>query len=287
VDREKTCPFLLRTFVKVNGFHNLSLFEDNRLPIEDEHQLYTWKDATLRELVTYVRSLPPTSLSLTLRHPAARYSFKLVFPDATSRGRMTTKELGSVTAKDVAKVSDLRVADAPDSTMELDTPTSPADTKGDQERTLDELRVVPGDWLLVAVHVPAKAMGLSIAGAAGPSTPAGFGIRGAAPIAAPGAGRGLRGSTDAGWGRGRGDPALGGHWRGRGAAPATGRGGPGRDADRERERRDADRAKRPSPSGRDRDRRPSPTGRDRDADRHRSRSRSPAKSRSRSPPRRR
>lgn len=38
----QTCPFLLRTFVKVNGFHSISLFDENKLPVEDEHQLYTW-----------------------------------------------------------------------------------------------------------------------------------------------------------------------------------------------------------------------------------------------------
>lgn len=38
----QTCPFLMRTFVKVNGFHPLAVFESNKLPIDDEYQIYTW-----------------------------------------------------------------------------------------------------------------------------------------------------------------------------------------------------------------------------------------------------
>ncbi|KAG8934163.1 hypothetical protein FRC00_012460 [Tulasnella sp. 408] len=186
-ERDKTCPFLLRTFVKVNGFHNLQLFEDNRLPVEDEHQIHTWKDATLREVVTYLRSLPPTALSLSLRHPSARYAFRVVFPDVTSRGKMTSKDLGTVWAKDVIDLSSLASKDDTDptgvNTMDIDSSELPLPKNGDLIRTLDELRVVPGDWLLVAVHLPQKAMGMSIAGAAGAASgPSGNGpARGAPP----------------------------------------------------------------------------------------------------------
>ncbi|KAG8924125.1 hypothetical protein FRC01_011907 [Tulasnella sp. 417] len=155
-ERDKTCPFLLRTFVKVNGFHSLQLFEENRLPIEDEHQIYTWKDATLREVVTYLRSLPPTALSLSLRHPSARYAFKVVFPDVTSRGKMAAKDLGTVWAKDVIDPSSLASKEDTDpagvNTMEIDSSEPPATKNGDLARTLDELRVVPGDWLLPLAH---------------------------------------------------------------------------------------------------------------------------------------
>ncbi|KAG8903074.1 hypothetical protein FRB99_003780 [Tulasnella sp. 403] len=303
VDREKTCPFLLRTFVKVNGFHPIALFEDNRLPVEDEHQIYTWKDATLREVVTYLRSLPPGALSLTLRHPAARFSFKLVFPDATSRGQMATKELGTVHARDLIDTSQLKPEEEDTAAMEVDQTTT-KDWKPDDGRTLEELRVMAGDWLLVCVHLPQKAMGMAIAGAAGnaptlpTNAPSGsrVGGRGAAASAAwasgPNSRGGGRGAPQAEWGRGRGsDLASGGHWRGRGGASGVGRGSSARDGDRDRP---GPRDRRPSPSGRDRDRRPSPTGRDRDRDKYRSRSRSRSRSprsrsrsRSRSPPRRR
>ncbi|KAG8919208.1 hypothetical protein FRC02_001822 [Tulasnella sp. 418] len=292
VDRQKTSPFLLRTFVKVNGFHRIGLFEDNELPIADEHQIYTWRDATLKELVTYLRSLPPSTLTLTLRHPAAKYSFRLVFADATSRGRIASKELGTVHAKDVINPSLLSqdLDDTPQQSMDLDT------SKADGDRTLEELRVVPGDWLTVAVYVPSRAAGLNIAGAAAttpteaPSRGSGLSIRGGAN----GFGRGLGRGADSGWGRGQqsspvdapggrwgrggGEVGGGGHWRGRGQPPsAAGRGGAGRDLG---SRRDPPRERRPSPTGRDRDR---------ERERSRSRSRSPKRrpspsySRSRSP----
>ncbi|KAH6908184.1 hypothetical protein BKA70DRAFT_1427421 [Coprinopsis sp. MPI-PUGE-AT-0042] len=47
-----TTPFLIRAFVKVDRFHRLNVFEDGALPTADEHQVFTWKDATLRELLT-------------------------------------------------------------------------------------------------------------------------------------------------------------------------------------------------------------------------------------------
>ena len=35
-------PFLVRTFVKIGGFHRIALFEDGTLPTTDEQQLFTW-----------------------------------------------------------------------------------------------------------------------------------------------------------------------------------------------------------------------------------------------------
>lgn len=50
VDRETTCPFLLRVFCKENSRHMLEDFIANKAPEQDELQIYTWPDATLREL---------------------------------------------------------------------------------------------------------------------------------------------------------------------------------------------------------------------------------------------
>ena len=41
VDREKTCPLLLRVFVGKRGHHRTEEFQRGRLP-EDELQMYTW-----------------------------------------------------------------------------------------------------------------------------------------------------------------------------------------------------------------------------------------------------
>lgn len=38
----QTAPFLIRTFVKIGGFHRLTLFEDGTLPTTDEQQIFTW-----------------------------------------------------------------------------------------------------------------------------------------------------------------------------------------------------------------------------------------------------
>ena len=38
----QTTPFLVRTFVKIGGFHRLTQFEDGLLPTTDEQQLFTW-----------------------------------------------------------------------------------------------------------------------------------------------------------------------------------------------------------------------------------------------------
>lgn len=46
-------PFLVPCFVQPNAFHSLTLFEDRRLPTQDEYALYASEDSTLVD----VRSL--------------------------------------------------------------------------------------------------------------------------------------------------------------------------------------------------------------------------------------
>ncbi|KAJ6626880.1 Sin3 associated polypeptide p18-domain-containing protein [Mycena sp. CBHHK59/15] len=77
--REKIVPFLIRTFVKIGSFHRLTLFEDGTLPTTDEQQLFTWKDASLREVLTTLRNTAPHVAEY--RHPLARFSFRTVFAD--------------------------------------------------------------------------------------------------------------------------------------------------------------------------------------------------------------
>jgi len=70
IDREKTAPFLIRAFVKTGSFHRLAQFQDGPLPIVDELQIFTWKDATLYELLTTIRNSAPSTVEY--RHPLAR-----------------------------------------------------------------------------------------------------------------------------------------------------------------------------------------------------------------------
>ncbi|KAG6902213.1 hypothetical protein C0995_003045 [Termitomyces sp. Mi166 len=281
VSREKTAPFLIRTFVKIGSFHRLSLFEDGTLPTTDEQQIFTWKDATLREVLTTLRNTAP--LVPEYRHPLARFSFRIVYADSLAKGRFSQKDLGMVYSRDILgepgslNVTAPRLADE-DGTQE------PSEREK-EERTLDELRFVPGDFLLVAVLLP-KSIG----------TPSEINIKGSG-TGGPGTTNGWRsggvGRGDGGWGGALSGPGAGrggGHWRGESNAPAAGgRGRGGRGGGDFGRERDFDRDRRVPPPRSDspptRGRGYGARGGARGGGGRRSRSRS--FSRSRSPPRRR
>ncbi|EXC17796.1 hypothetical protein L484_023149 [Morus notabilis] len=87
VDREKTCPLLLRVFTKLGGHHNEEDFAVRGKEPKDEVQIYTWKDATLRELTDLVKEVAPAA-----RRRNAKLSFAFVYPD--KRGRFVLKQVG-------------------------------------------------------------------------------------------------------------------------------------------------------------------------------------------------
>ncbi|KAH9605168.1 hypothetical protein KSS87_011124 [Heliosperma pusillum] len=87
VDREKTCPLLLRVFTKVGSHHTHEDFAIRGKEPKDEVQIYTWKDATLRELTDLVKEVSPPA-----RRRDARLSFATVYPDRN--GRMQVKKMG-------------------------------------------------------------------------------------------------------------------------------------------------------------------------------------------------
>ncbi|KAI0722579.1 Sin3 associated polypeptide p18-domain-containing protein [Earliella scabrosa] len=253
VDREKTAPFLIRTFVKIGAYHRLAQFEDGPLPLADEQPVYTWKDATLRELLTTLRASAPNSPEY--RHPLARYSFRAVFADSASRGRFTQKDLGTVYSRDI--LGEPGSLDRPAPRLLEDTEAE-SSTNTEQDRTLDELRFVPGDYLCVMVQLPK--------GATVPAGPGGeLTIKGSA-VGAPATNGGWKGTGsgrgDSGWGGsvapnpGPGIGRGGGHWRGnsgpdapvpRGARGGRGGGDFGRDRDRDRDDRRAPLPRRDSP----------------------------------------
>ncbi|KAH7926786.1 hypothetical protein BV22DRAFT_1008224 [Leucogyrophana mollusca] len=281
VSREKTAPFLIRAFVKVGTFHRLSLFEENTLPTTDEQQIFTWKDATLREVLTTLRNTAPQIPEF--RHPLARYSFRAIYADAANRGRFAQKELGIVYSRDILGEPGSLEAPAPRLLEDTDGENREPSEREKEERTLEELRFVPGDYLCVAILLP---KGATTAAAAGEIT-----IKGtAAPPLANGwkSGSATR-SGDGGWVGGAHTGGLvgrgGGHWRGDSNPPAAGsRGRGGRGGDFAGRDRDFDR-----PRGNDRHggRRDSPPHRGGWGERGgRGTRRSPSISRSRSPPRR-
>ncbi|EYU32901.1 hypothetical protein ABFS83_03G068900 [Erythranthe nasuta] len=87
VDREKTCPLLLRVFTKVGGHHTDEDFAVRGKEPKDEVQIYTWLDATLRELTDLVKEVAPEA-----RRRDAMLSFAFVYPD--KRGRFVVREVG-------------------------------------------------------------------------------------------------------------------------------------------------------------------------------------------------
>ncbi|KAL1546778.1 histone deacetylase complex subunit SAP18-like [Salvia divinorum] len=87
VDREKTCPLLLRVFTKVGGHHTDEDFAVRGKEPKDEVQIYTWMDATLRELTDLVKEVAPEA-----RRRDAMLSFAFVYPD--KRGRFVVREVG-------------------------------------------------------------------------------------------------------------------------------------------------------------------------------------------------
>ncbi|KAL6493087.1 hypothetical protein OROGR_032846 [Orobanche gracilis] len=87
VDREKTCPLLLRVFTKVGSHHTDDDFAVRGKEPKDEVQIYTWMDATLRELTDLVKEVAPEA-----RRRDALLSFAFVYPD--KHGRFVVREVG-------------------------------------------------------------------------------------------------------------------------------------------------------------------------------------------------
>mmetsp|Transcript_15893 Transcript_15893/g.47819 ORF Transcript_15893/g.47819 Transcript_15893/m.47819 type:complete len:239 (+) Transcript_15893:198-914(+) len=91
IDRMKVCPLLLRVFHRQGGHHRLEEFArvTGREEIDDEVQIYTWPDATLRELSDLVKEVQPAA-----RRPTSRMGFALVYPDR--RGHNVMRIVGQV-----------------------------------------------------------------------------------------------------------------------------------------------------------------------------------------------
>jgi len=79
IDREKTCPLLLRVFVSDSGrHHNVNQYRRGSVP-GNELQIYTWMDATLKELTSLVKEVRPDA-----RRKGTCFSFAVVFQDKKS-----------------------------------------------------------------------------------------------------------------------------------------------------------------------------------------------------------
>lgn len=120
VDREKTCPLLLRVFC-ANGRHNpLSEYGRGNVPA-NELQIYTWVDCSLRELTGLIKEVNPDA-----RRRGTYYEFAIVFPDTRAPG-YRIREIG-VTCSGQRGVDD--------------------------NKTLSAVKFDIGDYIDVAITVP-------------------------------------------------------------------------------------------------------------------------------------
>lgn len=89
INREKICPFLIRLFYKENDFNLLEEMNSGRFPSTRELHIYTWMDASLRELTMLIRD----SVDFAKRKDAI-LNFSFIFPD--SKGKYQRKEIGNI-----------------------------------------------------------------------------------------------------------------------------------------------------------------------------------------------
>lgn len=88
IDREKTCPLLLRVFCNTGRHCPVTDYARGSTP-SNELQIYTWLDATLKELTSLVKEV-----NIDARLKGTFFDFAIVFPDSRSFG-YRLREIGS------------------------------------------------------------------------------------------------------------------------------------------------------------------------------------------------
>eukprot|EP00088_Acartia_fossae_P012377 TRINITY_DN16379_c0_g1_i2.p1 TRINITY_DN16379_c0_g1~~TRINITY_DN16379_c0_g1_i2.p1 ORF type:complete len:246 (+),score=81.12 TRINITY_DN16379_c0_g1_i2:70-807(+) len=91
VNREETCPLLLRVFTSSVRHNDITDYERGRTP-ENEIQIYTWMDATLKELTGLIKEVNPDA-----RRRNTYFNFRLVYYDLRA-GRYCFRDIGSTVA---------------------------------------------------------------------------------------------------------------------------------------------------------------------------------------------
>jgi len=90
IDRQKVCPVLLRVFIGRNRHNPLSDYARGKTPA-DELQIYTWIDASLKELAGLIRAVHPDS-----RRRGTSFQFAIVYADP-HKPNYRTREVGTTT----------------------------------------------------------------------------------------------------------------------------------------------------------------------------------------------
>lgn len=80
IDRKKTCPMLIRVFCGLGKHHRSTDFTEAAFP-EGELRIYTWRDATLRELMALIVEAFPAA-----RPVGTSFDFCVVYPNFKARG---------------------------------------------------------------------------------------------------------------------------------------------------------------------------------------------------------
>ncbi|WVR04663.1 hypothetical protein IAU60_001674 [Kwoniella sp. DSM 27419] len=235
-ESETVTPFLIRVFVTKGKHTPLVAFDEGNFPLRDEFQVYGWKSSSPTSLIRLMLpSFPPP-----YRSPLARYSFRHIYVDASSRGLYRSKDLVSFTGRDIFAQSS-SASDAPmdvDADEDMGTGTgengnghgrSRSARKKVEEKSLDEYGFVTGDLLSVSLYVPEPK--IPAGQPAGVGAMAGAGAGGSGPGQGLGAGAGGKRDRDGagvggrqsfGWGErdrpapphadGREEPGVKGHW---------------------------------------------------------------------------
>lgn len=233
--------------------------------------MWNRKDATLCEVVTTLRNAAPHVAEY--RHPLARFSFRIVYADAGNKGRFMQKDIGMVYSRDILGEPGSLNGTAPRLLLDMESGQN-------EEKTLDNLKFIPGDFLLIAVLLPKNVtvpQELPIKGSGFASAPSANGWRTTSSMVS------ASGKGDSGWSKNTGavnNRGSVGHWRGESNAPSGRVRGGGRGGDFGRDR-DLDKHETRVPPPRRHDMSPPPRG-DRGG-----RVRLRSRTRSRSPPRRR
>jgi histone deacetylase complex subunit SAP18 len=119
INREKICPFLVRVYFKVGDFNNLDDFNAGIFPKQRELYIYTWMDASLREITMLIKD---TIEACQDKETVLNYSF--VFPD--TKGKLIRKEVGYVYANKFCN---------------------------DESKTLQQLKFTIGDYIDISIQV--------------------------------------------------------------------------------------------------------------------------------------
>jgi len=104
VNREEICPLLLRVFYNPLRHNNIEEYYKGNTP-ENEIQIYTWMDASLKELTGLIKEVNPDA-----RRKGTYFDFAVVYPDLR-HSNFTSRDIGSTIASNKSNDDNKTLAD--------------------------------------------------------------------------------------------------------------------------------------------------------------------------------